>query len=84
MPLLDDPPRPLSRDPTPPSAPRLCKLLYDEDLVEEDAFLAWAEEKEHASEEERVFLRKAQRFIEWLRQEDDSDEEEDDEEDDDE
>ena len=58
----------------------LCKVLYDEDIVEEDAFLAWAEEKQHAAEEDKVFLKKAAKFIEWL-QEEEEDEEDDEEED---
>ena len=55
-------------------------MLYDKDVVEEDAFLQWAQEKEHADEEDKVFLKKAERFIEWLQKaEEESDEDEDEE-----
>jgi hypothetical protein len=36
----------------------LLQLLYDVDLVEEAAINSWAEEKQHADEEEKVFLNK--------------------------
>lgn len=56
---------------------QLLEVLYDKDVVEEDAFLQWAQEKEHGDEEDRVFLNKAQQFIEWLQAaEEESDDEE--------
>lgn len=36
----------------------LLQLLYDVDLVEEAAINAWAEEKQHADEDEKIFLNK--------------------------
>lgn len=36
----------------------LLQLLYDGDLLEEAAINAWAEEKQHADEDEKVFLNK--------------------------
>lgn len=45
---------------------QLLEVLYDRDVVEEDAFLQWAQEKEHGDEEDKVFLNKAHRFIAWL------------------
>jgi len=42
--------------------------LYDEDIIEEDAVLVWADEKQMADEEERKYLRKAAAFIAWLRE----------------
>ncbi|KAK9823996.1 hypothetical protein WJX72_006873 [[Myrmecia] bisecta] len=45
----------------------VCQLLYDNEVIGEDPFDAWAREKEHAEEDERVFLRKAQPFLDWLR-----------------
>jgi translation initiation factor eIF-2B subunit epsilon len=36
----------------------LLQMLYDVDLVEEAAINSWAEEKQHADEEEKVFLNK--------------------------
>lgn len=35
-----------------PVVPRICQVLYDEDVVAEDAFLIWAKEKEGAEDEE--------------------------------
>lgn len=59
---------------------QVLKVLYDKDIVDEKAFLDWADEKEHAEEHERVFLAKAARFITWLREAEEEDEEETDEE----
>jgi len=59
----------------------VLQLLYDADVVEEDAFFKWAEEKAHADEEDRLFLAKAADFIKWLRE---AEEEEDDQDDDEE
>ena len=59
---------------------QVLKLLYDSDVVEEAAVLAWAEEKKLAEAQERVFLEKSGEFIKWLREaeeEDDDDEDED-------
>jgi hypothetical protein len=41
-----------------PLFPNLLQLLYDVDVLEEAAITAWAAEKEHADEEDRVFLNK--------------------------
>jgi hypothetical protein len=41
-----------------PLFPNLLQLLYDVDVLEEGAITAWAAEKEHADEEDRVFLNK--------------------------
>ena len=60
---------------------QVLKLLYDCDVVEEAAVLAWAAEKEHAEPHERTFLDKASEFVKWLRE---AEEEEEEEEDDDE
>jgi translation initiation factor eIF-2B subunit epsilon len=46
----------------------LLKTLYDADVVEEGALLAWADEKAGASPEERVFLERAAPLIRWLRE----------------
>jgi translation initiation factor eIF-2B subunit epsilon len=40
----------------------LLQLLYDGDIVEEAAITSWAAEKEHADEEEKVFLHKVRRL----------------------
>ncbi|MEW5304708.1 MAG: hypothetical protein WDW36_007300 [Sanguina aurantia] len=56
--------------------PQVLQQLYEVDVVSEDAFLAWAGEKAHADEDERVYLVKAQAFIAWLQEEDSDSEEE--------
>ena len=48
--------------------PQLLKLLYDEEVVGEEAILQWADEKEEAEEEERTFLALAQPLVDWLRE----------------
>ena len=51
-------------------------MLYDLDLVGEDAFQAWASEKAHAEEDERIYLGRAQAFLRWLREAEEEEEEE--------
>ncbi|KAL4515961.1 hypothetical protein Ndes2437A_g06674 [Nannochloris sp. 'desiccata'] len=48
--------------------PQLLKLMYERDVIGEEALLAWAEEKTHADEEEKRFLRLAEPFLEWLQE----------------
>lgn len=61
--------------------PQLLKVLYDLDVVSEEALVAWAKEKEMAEEQEKQFLRLAQPFLDWLQEaEEESDEEDSDEE----
>ena len=64
---------------------QVLQLLYDADVIEEDAFFKWAEEKAHADEEDRLFLTKAADFITWLKEAEEEEEgsEEDDDDDDD-
>ena len=52
------------------------QLLYDEDFIAEESFLDWAEEKQHGEEDEKFFLKKAEPFLEWLREADEESEEE--------
>lgn len=60
--------------------PQLLKALYELDIISEEALMQWAEEKENADESEKVFLKKAQPFLEWLQEaEEESSEDEDDE-----
>lgn len=47
---------------------QVLEMLYDLDLVGEDAFEAWASEKAHAEEDERIYLGRAQAFLQWLRE----------------
>lgn len=37
---------------------QVLKLLYDKEVVAEEAILAWADEKEQAEASERVFLKR--------------------------
>ena len=37
--------------------------LYNEDVVSEDAIMRWAEEKEHADESDKVFVKQSEAFI---------------------
>jgi translation initiation factor eIF-2B subunit epsilon len=48
--------------------PQLLQVMYELDILTEDAVLAWAEEKEHASENEKRFLKLAGPFIAWLQE----------------
>ena len=47
---------------------QVLQLLYDCDVISEDAILAWAEEKGNADDSEKLFLEKAQPFLAWLRE----------------
>ena len=58
-----------------PAFAKILHMLYDVDVLSEVSVLAWAEEKAHASEEDRRFLKLAQPFVDWLK---DADEESDD------
>jgi translation initiation factor eIF-2B subunit epsilon len=49
----------------------VLKLLYDLDIVVEDAILSWADEKDLAEEQERKYLQKASQFVTWLREAED-------------
>ncbi|PNX68572.1 translation initiation factor eIF-2B subunit epsilon-like protein [Trifolium pratense] len=52
--------------------------MYNEDIIEEDAILSWEDEKKEADESDKVFVKQAQTFIQWLKEppEEDDDEEE--------
>lgn len=42
-----------------PLIAKICQLLYDEDIVTEDAFLSWAQEKEKATDaEDQIFYQR--------------------------
>ena len=61
---------------------QLLQLLYIEDVLSEEAVLAWADEKEGADEKDRAYLAKAQAFVDWLREEEEDEDEDEDEDDD--
>jgi len=50
----------------------MLKVVYDAEVVSEEAILAWADEKQLADEEEKALVNKAARFLEWLRASDES------------
>ncbi|KAK7337851.1 hypothetical protein VNO77_18438 [Canavalia gladiata] len=55
---------------------RILHYLYNEDIVEEDAILSWEDEKKGADETDKVFVKQAQKLIQWLKEapeEDDDD-----------
>ncbi|KAJ8760715.1 hypothetical protein K2173_017784 [Erythroxylum novogranatense] len=47
---------------------QILHLLYDKDVVEEDAILRWADEKKDAEESDKVFVKQSEKFIQWLRE----------------
>lgn len=47
---------------------RILHILYDKDILEEDAILRWADEKEGADESDKVFVRQSEKLIQWLRE----------------
>ena len=53
--------------------PNIIKALYDYDVVDEEGFLQWAEEKQHADAEDRKYLDASAKFIQWLQEADEED-----------
>ena len=53
----------------------ILQVLYHDnvDILSEEGILKWVDEKEHASESERRFLRAAQTFVDFLKDDDDDD-----------
>ncbi|KAH9649153.1 eIF-2B GDP-GTP exchange factor subunit epsilon [Citrus sinensis] len=47
---------------------RILHILYDKDILQEDAILRWADEKEGADESDKVFVRQSEKFVQWLRE----------------
>ena len=54
---------------------QVLQLLYDSEVISEEAILSWAEEKESAEEEDKVFLEKARPFVAWLAEADEESDE---------
>ncbi|KAL2924714.1 putative translation initiation factor eIF-2B subunit epsilon [Bienertia sinuspersici] len=56
----------------------ILHLLYSLDIIREETILSWESEKLEADEADKVFLKQAESFIEWLRNasEEESEEEE--------
>ncbi|CAN8316293.1 unnamed protein product [Cochlearia groenlandica] len=59
---------------------QILHVLYEKDVLEEEAILRWAEEKADADEADKVYLQQSEKFINWLKEaseeEDEDDEEE--------
>ncbi|KAM7476945.1 hypothetical protein LguiB_024188 [Lonicera macranthoides] len=45
---------------------QILHLLYDKDIIQEEAVLNWAAEKEGADESDKVFVKQSEKFIQWL------------------
>ncbi|XP_075492347.1 uncharacterized protein LOC142530397 [Primulina tabacum] len=45
---------------------QILPILYDKDILQEEAILNWAAEKEEADESDKVLLKQAEKFIQWL------------------
>ncbi|XP_023537933.1 translation initiation factor eIF-2B subunit epsilon isoform X1 [Cucurbita pepo subsp. pepo] len=57
----------------------LCHL-YDQEIIQEDAILRWDDEKKEADDSDKLFVKQAEKFIEWLRVASEEEEEEEEEE----
>ncbi|KAM3218977.1 translation initiation factor eIF-2B subunit epsilon [Capsicum annuum] len=42
--------------------------LYDQEIIQEEAILDWASEKEGAEESDKVFVKQSEKFIQWLKE----------------
>nr|KAJ0217948.1 hypothetical protein LSAT_V11C300114230 [Lactuca sativa] len=43
---------------------QVLNILYDEDIIQEDVILEWANHKEHAADEsDKIFVKQSQKFI---------------------
>ncbi|XP_048226151.1 translation initiation factor eIF-2B subunit epsilon [Ricinus communis] len=45
---------------------QILNILYEKDIVEEDAILRWADEKKDAEESDKVFVKQSEKYIQWL------------------
>ncbi|KAK9137922.1 hypothetical protein Sjap_008516 [Stephania japonica] len=49
-------------------AVEILHLLYDKDILSEDAILSWASEKEGGDEADKIFIKQSEVFIQWLKE----------------
>ncbi|KAJ4849694.1 hypothetical protein Tsubulata_006720 [Turnera subulata] len=49
-----------------PSFSQILHMLYDKDILEEDAILRWADEKKDAEESDKVFMKQSEKLIQML------------------
>ncbi|XP_061995268.1 uncharacterized protein LOC133713168 [Rosa rugosa] len=54
---------------------KILYQLYDQEVIQEEAILRWVEEKTDADESDRIFVRQAETFVQWLREAEEDDEE---------
>lgn len=47
---------------------RILHLLYDKDILSEESILSWASEKSLADESDKIFVKQAEKFIQWLKE----------------
>ncbi|KAJ4966567.1 hypothetical protein NE237_018416 [Protea cynaroides] len=57
---------------------QILPLLYEKDILQEEAILSWASEKEGADESDKIFVKQSEAFIQWLKEAPEEDEDEDD------
>lgn len=43
--------------------PQILHHLYDQDIIQEEAILDWASEKEGAEESDKIFVKQSEKFI---------------------
>ncbi|PRQ24526.1 putative nucleotide-diphospho-sugar transferase [Rosa chinensis] len=55
---------------------KILYQLYDQEVIQEEAILRWDDEKRHADESDRIFVRQAETFIQWLREASEEEDEE--------
>ncbi|KAI4301870.1 hypothetical protein L6164_035108 [Bauhinia variegata] len=53
----------------------ILSYMYDQDIIQEDAFLSWEDEKREADESDKNFVKQAEKFIQWLKEASEEDEE---------
>ncbi|PON85499.1 W2 domain containing protein [Trema orientale] len=53
--------------------------LYDQEVIQEHAILRWDDEKRDADESDKIFVKQAEKFIQWLREAPEEDDDEDEE-----
>ncbi|CAH9100799.1 unnamed protein product [Cuscuta epithymum] len=46
----------------------ILHVLYDQDIIPEEAILKWASEREEADESDKFYVKQAEKLIQWLRE----------------
>ncbi|XP_060670590.1 uncharacterized protein LOC107419573 isoform X2 [Ziziphus jujuba] len=50
--------------------------LYDQEVIQEDAILRWDDEKKDADESDKIYVKQAEKFIQWLKEASEEEDEE--------